>query len=472
MESSITLRNGLTQKLSDASSVVVPGDSGFTKLTARWREWHAPKIIAVVKAATEVDIQQTVRHANEHGIPFIARSGGHGATEAFASAKDAIQIDLRDMNQVEVSADGKTAKVGGGANMKQVVAALMDAGKQTVTGICETVGISAVVLGGGHGWLQGQHGLPADQIVSARMVLPNGDAVTVSEDSNPDLFWAIRGAGHNFGLVTELQFRIYDIKNPKWSYEIFIFSGDKLEALYELTNEMMKSQPPEVTNWTYIIRVGEINPEHPIIWYAIIYDGPVSKARQYAKPIHDIGPLTVQAGETDLPGLAAVTLQSEDTPGCAYGLTSLRYPIGLKSYNITALRKVYDDIDETFQQVPELAGSFFLLEGYSTQGVQAVDETATAFPHRSDEILVTSYVQYKPNSTIDPIAQEYGLRLRKYLLEGSDDPAHLRAYVNYAHGTERLEEVYGWDEWRLQKLRSLKAQWDPENRMRYYMPIA
>ncbi|KAK8086706.1 FAD-linked oxidoreductase azaL [Apiospora phragmitis] len=329
----------------------------------------------------------------------------------------------------------------------------MKAGK--VTGICECVGVSAPILGGGHGWLQGQYGLAADQIISARLALPNGDVVAVSKDSNSDLFWAIRGAGHNFGLVVEWEYRIYDVKNPKWSYEIFIFSGDKLEALYELTNEMMKGQPPE-----------------PIIWYAIIYDGSIDTAREYAKPIHDIEPLMVNAGTGTVPEIAELTYQSEDSAGCVYGLMSLRDPIGLKTYNTAALRKVYDDIDETFRQVPELAGSFFLLEGYSTQGVQAVDEASTAFPHRCDETPVTSYVMYKPKPAIDQVAQAYGSRLRGYLLEGSEDPQHLRAYVNYAHGTESLQEMYGWEEWRLEKLKSLKGQWDPDNRRRYYAPIA
>lgn len=131
-----------------------------------------------------------------------------------------------------------------------------------MTGICECVGVSAPILGGGHGWLQGQYGLAADQVISARMVLPDGEIVTASDDSNPDLFWALRGAGHNFGLVTEWECRIYDIKNPKWSYEIFVFSGDKLEALYDLTNKMMKGQPAEVTHWGYIIKVADIDPEH------------------------------------------------------------------------------------------------------------------------------------------------------------------------------------------------------------------
>jgi FAD/FMN-containing dehydrogenase len=102
----------------------------------------------------------------------------------------------------------------------------------------------------------------ADQVVSARLVLPNGELVTVSEKSNPDLFWAIRGAGHNFGLVTEWEYRVYDDKASLWSYEIFVFSGNKLEALYELANKTMEDQPLELVQWGYIINVAEIDPDH------------------------------------------------------------------------------------------------------------------------------------------------------------------------------------------------------------------
>lgn len=131
-----------------------------------------------------------------------------------------------------------------------------------MTGICESVGFSAPILGGGHGWLQGQYGLMVDQVISARLVLPSGELVTVSDQENPDLFWAIRGAGHNFGLVTEWEYRVYDDTTPTWTYQIFIFSGDKLEELYGRVNETMKDQPPELTHWGYIIRVEEINPDH------------------------------------------------------------------------------------------------------------------------------------------------------------------------------------------------------------------
>ncbi|TGO81081.1 hypothetical protein BPOR_1368g00010 [Botrytis porri] len=311
----------------------------------------------------------------------------------------------------------------------------------------------------------------ADQVISARLLLPPGELVTVSQKSHPDLFWAIRGAGHNFGLVVEWEYRVSDDHAPLWSYEIFVYSGDKLEALYEETNRLLRDQPAELVHWGYIIKVAEIDPDHPVLWFGIINNGSPDIANTYAKPFHEIGPLSVQTGQGSLHDLAVVTFQDADGPGCAYGMTSLRYPIGLKSYNVMGVRKVYNETDSTLRKVPEIAGSFFLLEGYSTQPVKAIDAASTTFPHQDDNIVVTSYVMYAPDSNIDPVAKEFGEKLRKYLLDGSEDPEHLHAYVNYADGDESLQAIYGWETWRWEKLKKLKAQWEPKNTMRYHVHI-
>ncbi|KAF9877024.1 hypothetical protein CkaCkLH20_05290 [Colletotrichum karsti] len=461
----------LSQKLSSRASIVFPNDPDFGGSVSRWREWHAPEVGAVVNVFTENDIQETIRYANEHGMPFLARSGGHGATEALNTAKNVIMIDLHGWDEVKIAEDGRSATIGGGAKVKKVVDHLWEAGKQTVTGICECVGMSGPVLGGGHGWLQGQYGLASDQVISARVVLPNGEAVTASEESNPDLFWALRGAGHNFAIVAEWEYRIHDVKNKEWGYQIFIFLSEQLEEVLDLTNKMMKTQPPEIIHWMYFVNIPEIDPHRPIIWYAIINDGPSDDTLQYAKPLYDIRHVVVDAGSASLPALAGKTFMDNDGLGCAKGNTGLRYPIGLKVYDLPAIRKVFDDIAEISNRIPEFAGSFFLLEGYSTHAVKAVNEKDSAFPHRDDEILITPYVMYKPNASLDALAQEHGERLRGHLLKASDDPEKLRAYVNYAHGVESLESMYGWDDWRLEKLRGLKQKWDPENRMRFYNPI-
>ena len=278
----------------------------------------------------------------------------------------------------------------------------------TVTGACECVGMLGPMLGGGHGFLQGQHGLLADQLVEARIVLANRTALTISQDSNPDLFWAIRGAGHNFGIVTEFKYKIYDVvPNKTWAYEAFTFTGDKLEALYSLTNEMMKTQLPEVVNYAIVFRLPAVDAvnasrafrQHttlltgfqPVILYYILYDGPASDELQYSTPIHALGPVDVQAGEAAYPQLPELTGNGNEGLACQPSAVALRFPIDLKTYDVPALRLVYNAFGDMMQRVPAFNSSFFLLEGYSVQAVQAVPAQNTAFPHRSDTLLLSVF---------------------------------------------------------------------------------
>lgn len=123
--------------------------------------------------------------------------------------------------------------------------------------------MTGALLGGGHGWLQGKHGLMIDQLVEAKMILPNGTAIKVSETSHPDLFWAIKGAGHNFGLVTEYTYKIYDVDSKHtWSYEMYFFRNDKLEEVFSLANEMILTQPADMVHWTYLFLLPTIDPDH------------------------------------------------------------------------------------------------------------------------------------------------------------------------------------------------------------------
>ena len=111
------------------------------------------------------------------------------------------------------------------------------------------------MLGGGHGFLQGQYGLMTDQLIRARVVLANGTAVSVSAQSNPDLYWALKGAGHNFGIVTEVDYKVYDAHNHEdWSTGIFVFNGDQLEAFLATVNSMAKSQPAEAPHLGLVVR--------------------------------------------------------------------------------------------------------------------------------------------------------------------------------------------------------------------------
>lgn len=118
-------------------------------------------------------------------------------------------------------------------------------------------------LGGGHGWLQGHHGLIGDQFVSLDIVLADGTLETIDADS--DLFWAMNGAGHNFGIVTSATIKIWDIEHRDWAIETITFSGDKVEAVYDAVNEHLLqngTQPVGVINWSYWLNNPEADPEN------------------------------------------------------------------------------------------------------------------------------------------------------------------------------------------------------------------
>jgi hypothetical protein len=149
----------------------------------------------------------------------------------------------------------------------------------------------------------------------------------------------------------------------------------------------------------------------------------------------------------------------------------LRFPIGLKSFNYAAMKDVYDHYAAITAAQPAFAYSFVVWESYSTQAVKAVPDEATAVADRDDNMLVAPIVIYPPNSESDDEAAKFGKKLRAFLLKGSGNEKELHAYINYAHGDESVEEVYGHQKWRLEKLRRLKKQYDPANRFGFYSPI-
>jgi hypothetical protein len=139
------------------------------------------------------------------------------------------------------------------------------------------------MLGGGHGWLQGRQGLLADNLISARLVLANGSAITVSETDHTDLFWALRGAGHNFGIVTSFEYKIVD-RTPEtemWSWEQFIFRHDQVRDVYSLANAMLggsvSEQPVELVHWSYFFKIPDLDPENVSLVFTVF-----SRRRRYA----------------------------------------------------------------------------------------------------------------------------------------------------------------------------------------------
>jgi FAD/FMN-containing dehydrogenase len=164
----------------------------------------------VARCAGADDVAKVVNFARDHGHILAVRGGGHNGA-GLGTCDDGVVIDLSALKDVEVDPEARTVRVGGGCTWGEVDSATNEHGLATPSGIISTTGVGGLTLGGGLGHLTRQCGLAIDNLLEAEMVLANGERVRASADENPDLFWAIRGGGGNFGVVTSFLFRLHDV---------------------------------------------------------------------------------------------------------------------------------------------------------------------------------------------------------------------------------------------------------------------
>ncbi|PIG83258.1 FAD-dependent oxygenase [Aspergillus arachidicola] len=472
-QSDANIGSELGGKLSSDASIYFPGNDLFNNATARWSQYGKPNISVVVEVANKWDVAETVKYATKHDVPFIAINGGHGNIESLENVHQGIEIWMHKLNTVEISDD--TATFGGGILSHQVIESLWAAGKQTVTGVCDCTGFLGPALGGGHGYLQGRHGLIADNFVSLEVVTADGKIRTVTRDGpESDLFWAMQGAGHNFGIVTSVTQKIYDVpNNGVWSFVKHTYTQDKLELLFQYLNILgWNGQRVDVMYWATISRDAEIDPVNPIIDIFVLQEGVETMDATVSTSLLNFAPVktvTHSGPYVDITKWTEFNIGSRACDKGDEGPQIVRFPINLKTYNLEALRRAFNAFAEETVAHPDFEHSTIMLEGYSNQGVQAVDPVSTAYAHRDDTILVSSVIIFE-QETDRPAAEAFGDRVRDILHEGSGEPEK-HVYVNYASGDEPLESMYGYEPWRQSKLSALKRKYDPENRFGFYAPI-
>ncbi|KAI1393348.1 FAD binding domain protein [Hypoxylon trugodes] len=465
-----THAKALRDTLSSTTRVYHPDSTEFKTLSARWSALAGPKVNVVVVPSTEDDVAKIVQYARTTGLPILAFNGVHAAITTLGRMQGGIEIYMGQLSNVKIAQDNKTVTIGGGTLTKAVTDTLWNVGKQTVTGTCESVSVLGPALGGGHGWLQGHYGLIADQFISMNIVLADGTLHTI--DASSDLWWAMKGAGQNFGIVTSLTSKIYDIEQYDWAIETLIFDGDKVEALYQAVNDYLSPVPAHLINWSYWLNIPNIDPNKPIVMLYIIQEGATAVSPTYTKPFHDIGPLSIDAESGDYRDLARWTQVALDSPPSQKtGLANPRFPAYIKEYNVAAQKLAYDAFAAEVSGNSPFAKSIFMFESYPVQGVQAIESDSTAFAFRDDNILTAPLIAYMPSSDeLDRQAAELGNKLREIIRRGSGSE-ELHAYVNYAFGDESPQNWYGYEQWRQDRLMALKKKYDPDCRFNFFAPI-
>src|SRR5215831_1781940 len=190
--------------------LTTPEDSGYDEARKVYNAMIDRRPALIASCADSGDVAKVVSFAADHDLLLAVRGGGHNGA-GLGTCDDGVVLDLSGMKGVEVDPDARTARVGGGCTWGEVDAATNEHGLATPSGIISTTGVGGLTLGGGLGHLTRKCGLAIDNLLEADVVLASGEQVRASADEHPDLYWAIRGGGGNFGVVTSFTFRLHDV---------------------------------------------------------------------------------------------------------------------------------------------------------------------------------------------------------------------------------------------------------------------
>src|SRR2546425_10719750 len=213
MSTVISPADAARRELSDfGGQLVGPDDSSYEEARAVYNAMIDKRPALIARAVTPSDFASATAFGRKHELAIAIRGGGHNGA-GLGTVEGGLVIDLSPMKQVRVDPQARTVRVGGGCVWGEVDRATGEHGLATPSGIISTTGVGGLTLGGGLGHLTRKCGLAIDNLLEAEMVLANGDQVRASADENPDLYWAIRGGGGNFGVVTSFLFRLPEVRN-------------------------------------------------------------------------------------------------------------------------------------------------------------------------------------------------------------------------------------------------------------------
>src|SRR5690348_6976414 len=270
--------------------VVEAGAPDYDEARALFNAMIDKRPAAIAYCVDEEDVAAAVRYATEHDLRIAVRCGGHNGG-GLGSVDDGLVIDLSPMKQIVVDAPAKVARVQGGALLKEVLEATHQYGLTVPVGIIGTTGVGGLTLGGGVGHLTRALGLTIDNLLTATVVLADGTIVQTDADNEPDLFWAIRGGGGNFGVVTEFTFRCHPgttvLAGP------VLYDMDDAAELLSWYREALPALPDEVSGFFAFLTVPDrkstrLNSSHPSISYAVFCLKKKKKQPRHPLPVSTI----------------------------------------------------------------------------------------------------------------------------------------------------------------------------------------
>jgi FAD/FMN-containing dehydrogenase len=273
------------------STEVEPGQAAAAREVFNAMHRSRPDVVA--SCSTTDDVVAAVKRARDEDLRVAVRGGGHSVA-GLSAIEGGMLIDLAPMNGVEVDVERKLAKVGGGALWSDLDGATQAHGLATPGGVVSDTGVAGLTLGGGYGWLRRKFGLSSDSVVEAELVTADGSVVRAAADENPDLYWAIRGGGGNFGIVTSFTFKLHEV-GPEVAFAATFYPIEEAAEVMRRWRSYVEGAPDEVTS-TCVTITFPANPElpeaihdRPVIIVGGVHTGDVEAGLSEIQPLRELG---------------------------------------------------------------------------------------------------------------------------------------------------------------------------------------
>jgi len=433
-----------------AGPVIDVSSADYDETRQLYNAMHDPRPALIVQVMNASDVIAAVNYARENGLELAVRAGGHNVA-GLASVDGGLVIDMRGIDGVQVDAKSQTVRVGGGAHWGQVDAATNAIGMATPSGVISTTGVAGLTLGGGFGYLSRKHGLTIDNLVSAEVVTANGELVTASDQQNPDLFWAIRGGGGNFGVVTSFEFKLHPV-DTVYGGPIFYPASVSADIL-DFYRNFVKTAPRELGLFFGFHEappapfVPEELQGHKACMIQTCWTGNMDDAEAIIKPIREAGPVALDlAGTLPYPALNSMFdallpyglqhyWKADYDPELSDGAIAVHANYGPYVPNFFSLMHLYP-LDGAIQEVPSSAMAYAQRDAEFVHIIAGIDSDPANMPANTQWVR-NYWSELHPYST--------GAGYVNFLMDEGQD----RVRATYRDNYPRLVEE--------------KRSWDPQN---------
>ena len=427
-----------------------PGEPAYEETCSLFNAMITKRPALVARCSAPLDLVTVIAFAREHEMEFNVRAGGHSVA-GLCLNDGGIVADIRGMDGVHVDPDRRLALVGGGATWAQVDRETQKYGLATTGGRVSSTGVGGLTLGGGSGWLERKHGFTCDNLVSAEVVTAEGEIVTASADTNPDLFWALKGGGGNFGVVTSFEFRLHRV-GPEVFGGMLVHPFENGPGLMRAWRDVMVDAPEGLSlAFTYMPMPDDesLPPAIRDQYSAVVigmFDGSMAEGERLLAPLREIDGADLDAFGP-IPYVELQCLMDDAT-----GFRNYWGAEQLPALPDAAIEKLHRRCEQRPEGIAQL---FMPAWGGATARVGSEQSPLTG---RDSRFIVHPLMLWE-----DPADDEVSIAWTRGFRDDMAEFATGGAYLNFIspEDGERTEDQYG--QANHERLAGVKAHWDPEN---------